>query len=45
VCFCEADIIDAYGHVVARAMGTFRYRELQAGRGVATAEIDRLESE
>jgi uncharacterized protein (TIGR00369 family) len=27
VCFCEADIADADGHVVARAMGTFRYRE------------------
>ena len=27
VCFCEADIADASGQVVARAMGTFRYRE------------------
>ena len=27
VCFCEADIADANGQVVARAMGTFRYRE------------------
>ena len=27
VCFCEADIADAAGHVVAKAMGTFRYRE------------------
>jgi uncharacterized protein (TIGR00369 family) len=27
VCFCEADITDADGHVVAKAMGTFRYRE------------------
>ena len=33
VCFCEADLTDAHGHVVARAMGTFRYRELApAGR-------------
>lgn len=27
VCFCEAEIADAHGRVVARAMGTFRYRE------------------
>jgi uncharacterized protein (TIGR00369 family) len=27
VCFCEADIADADGHVVARGMGTFRYRD------------------
>jgi uncharacterized protein (TIGR00369 family) len=27
VCFCEADVADANGRVVARAMGTFRYRE------------------
>jgi uncharacterized protein (TIGR00369 family) len=27
VCFCEADIADADGHLVARAMGTFRYRD------------------
>jgi uncharacterized protein (TIGR00369 family) len=27
VCFCEADITDAVGHLVAKAMGTFRYRE------------------
>lgn len=27
VCFCEADVADADGHLVARAMGTFRYRE------------------
>lgn len=26
VCFCEAEITDAHGHAVARAMGTFRYR-------------------
>jgi len=45
VCFCEADIADAHGHVVARAMGTFRYRAPQAGHGAATAEIGRLESE
>jgi uncharacterized protein (TIGR00369 family) len=28
VCFCEADVADASGQVVARAMGTFRYRAL-----------------
>jgi acyl-coenzyme A thioesterase PaaI-like protein len=27
VCFCEAEIADADGHPVARAMGTFRYRD------------------
>jgi uncharacterized protein (TIGR00369 family) len=27
VCFCEADVSDADGHLVARAMGTFRYRD------------------
>jgi uncharacterized protein (TIGR00369 family) len=27
VCFCEAEMADADGSVVARAMGTFRYRE------------------
>jgi fatty-acyl-CoA synthase len=27
VCFCEADNAAADGHVIARAMGTFRYRE------------------
>lgn len=26
VCFCEADIVDGSGAVVAKAMGTFRYR-------------------
>jgi len=26
VCFCEAEVHDAQGHVVAKAMGTFRYR-------------------
>lgn len=26
VCFCEAEVRDAQGHAVARAMGTFRYR-------------------
>jgi acyl-coenzyme A thioesterase PaaI-like protein len=26
VSFCEAEITDAAGHVVARAMGTFRHR-------------------
>ena len=27
VCFCEAEIADADGRLVAKAMGTFRYRE------------------
>ena len=26
VCFCEAEVIDASGEIVAKAMGTFRYR-------------------
>ncbi|WP_235578083.1 PaaI family thioesterase [Pseudorhodoferax sp. Leaf267] len=26
VCFCEAEIVDGTGVVVAKAMGTFRYR-------------------
>lgn len=26
VCFCEAEVVDASGEVVARSMGTFRYR-------------------
>jgi uncharacterized protein (TIGR00369 family) len=27
VCFCEAEVTDAQGHVIAKAMGTFRYRK------------------
>jgi fatty-acyl-CoA synthase len=27
VCFCEAEVVDADGRVVAKGMGTFRYRE------------------
>ena len=27
VCFCEATLVDADGHVAAQAMGTFRYRD------------------
>jgi uncharacterized protein (TIGR00369 family) len=27
ICFCEAEIADGDGHLVAKAMGTFRYRE------------------
>ena len=34
VCFCEAEVTDAHGHVVAKAMGTYRYREA-AGAAVA----------
>ena len=26
VCFCEAELVDGTGAVVAKAMGTFRYR-------------------
>ena len=26
VCFCEAEVVDATGQIVAKAMGTFRYR-------------------
>lgn len=26
ICFCEARVEDAQGHVVAQSMGTFRYR-------------------
>jgi len=26
VCFCEAEVHDSHGQVVAKAMGTFRYR-------------------
>ena len=26
VCFCEAEVTDATGEIVAKAMGTFRYR-------------------
>ena len=26
VCFCEAEAVDATGQVIAKAMGTFRYR-------------------
>jgi uncharacterized protein (TIGR00369 family) len=28
VCFCEATVTDASGEVAARAMGTFRYRDI-----------------
>jgi uncharacterized protein (TIGR00369 family) len=26
VCFCEAEVVDATGKIVAKSMGTFRYR-------------------
>jgi acyl-coenzyme A thioesterase PaaI-like protein len=26
VCFCEAELADAGGRIVAKAMGTYRYR-------------------
>lgn len=30
VCFCEAEVRDAGGEIVAKAMGTFRYRDPRA---------------
>ena len=30
VCFCEAEAVDASGQVVAKSMGTFRYRSKDA---------------
>lgn len=33
VCFCEAEVHDAHGHVVAKSMGTFRYRAPATGDG------------
>ncbi|WP_295381709.1 hypothetical protein [uncultured Pseudacidovorax sp.] len=32
VCFCEAELHDAQGRTVARAMATFRYAEVGASR-------------
>ncbi|MDN8618349.1 PaaI family thioesterase [Variovorax ginsengisoli] len=32
VCFCEAELVDDSGEVVAKAMGTFRYRAPVDGR-------------
>ena len=34
VCFCEAEITDTAGRVVARAMGTFRHRPLQSHHSI-----------
>jgi uncharacterized protein (TIGR00369 family) len=42
VCFCEADIADADGRLVAKAMGTFRYRE--AGGARMDERLERHES-
>lgn len=37
VCFCEAELVDGTGSVVAKAMGTFRYRSpVVAASGSAT---------
>ncbi|MDT7837363.1 PaaI family thioesterase [Aquabacterium sp. OR-4] len=33
VCFCEAEIRDDHGHVIAKSMGTFRYRAPATGDG------------
>jgi uncharacterized protein (TIGR00369 family) len=33
VCFCEAEAADETGRIVAKAMGTFRYRRPAPGRG------------
>lgn len=33
VCFCEAEVHDEHGHVVAKSMGTFRYRAPATGDG------------
>jgi uncharacterized protein (TIGR00369 family) len=32
VCFCEAEAVDASGQVVAKSMGTFRYRTKDAAK-------------
>lgn len=37
VCFCEAELRDATGQLVARAMGTLRYRASAAVADVAAA--------
>jgi fatty-acyl-CoA synthase len=37
VCFCEAEVVDATGVVVAKAMGTFRYRDARAPAGAGEA--------
>ncbi|MEJ8845848.1 PaaI family thioesterase [Variovorax rhizosphaerae] len=37
VCFCEAEMTDDSGKVVAKAMGTFRYRSPRDGAAPATA--------
>lgn len=33
MCFCEAEIADADGRLVATAMGTFRYRASDVAKG------------
>lgn len=37
VCFCEAEIVDDTGEVVAKAMGTFRYRAPRDGSPATVA--------
>lgn len=37
VCFCEAELTDDSGEVVAKAMGTFRYRDRRDGGTKGTA--------
>lgn len=40
VCFCEAQVVDGQGTVVAQAMGTFRYRQPGGHREAAPAAPD-----
>ena len=39
VCFCEAEVRDARGHLIAKGMGTFKYRKPPAAPD-ARAEIE-----
>ncbi len=43
VCFCEAELTDVAGRVVARAMGTFRQRRPEVGRGRSGSVADQGE--
>lgn len=38
VCFCEAEVFDEEGRVIAKSMGTFRYREPRA-TGAAAPKV------
>lgn len=35
VCFCEAEVRDGHGHLVAKGMGTFKYRKPPEGARAA----------